>query len=250
MHIFYIKSLLSLVLIFFTLVALFTMFEIFGRTDKRFNAETLKKVHKLNGLLYVVLSLVIAFLCLDFIMKTRAEPSPRATFHAVFALAVFLLLALKISFIRVYRQYYGRAQMLGLLIALLTFGTVGLSGGYYLIVNGFGKGSAVLTKAGKPEEGAEKSSRFTVKTDAESIAKGKELYETKCNFCHDAYGSGTVVGPGHKGILKNPLLPVSKRPAIAENIAAQLSHPYRDMPSFSYLSESEVQSLIAYLNTL
>jgi len=44
MHIFYIKSLLSIVIIFFTLVALFTMFEIFGRTDKRFNAETLKKV--------------------------------------------------------------------------------------------------------------------------------------------------------------------------------------------------------------
>ncbi|MEW6418126.1 MAG: cytochrome c [Nitrospirota bacterium] len=58
------------------------------------------------------------------------------------------------------------------------------------------------------------------------------------------------MGPGHKGILKNPLLPVSKKPATPENIVHQLKKPYKDMPSFSYLSDTEVQNIIAYLNTL
>lgn len=250
MPVFYIKSLLSLVIIFSASVALFTMLEIFGRTDRRFNPEGLIKIHRLNGLLFGALSLVIAYLCLDFMARTQAELSSRASFHVVLALAVFLLLALKISFIRVYRQYFPHVRILGLLIALLTFGMVGVSGGYYLLVTGFGK-DRLVSMAPKPlEETAGSGSSSSIRTDAESIARGKILYETKCSFCHDAYSNEKGVGPGHKGILKSPLLPASRRPANPGNIAEQLRRPYRDMPAFSYLSDDELQSLIAFLNTL
>ena len=250
MHIFYIKSLLSLVIILLTFVALFTMFEIFGRADKRFNGERLKKAHKFNGFLFGALALVIAYFCLDFIVKTKAEPSPRAALHGVFALAVFILFMLKIVFVRIYRQYYGKAQTLGLLIALLTFGMFGTSGGYYLLVTGFGKESLIAGKLEQQKGVAPGTAHLVPRTDTESIAKGKELYESKCSFCHDAYSNGRIVGPGHKGLLKNPLLPISKKSATADNIANQMRNPYKDMPSFSYLSENEVQSLIAFLNTL
>ncbi|MEW6109544.1 MAG: cytochrome c [Nitrospirota bacterium] len=39
-------------------------------------------------------------------------------------------------------------------------------------------------------------------------------------------------------------------PATAENIANQIRNPYKDMPSFSYLSDEDIQNLIAFLNTL
>jgi mono/diheme cytochrome c family protein len=58
------------------------------------------------------------------------------------------------------------------------------------------------------------------------------------------------VGPGLKGLLKGPTLPKSKNPATAESIRFQLRQPMGVMPSFAYLTEDEMEDLIAYLNTL
>jgi hypothetical protein len=229
---------------------MFTMYEIFGRREKRFSIEKLKKVHRLNGIIFVLLYLVIAFICVDFILKTNAVPSLRALLHASFAIAVAIVLAIKVVILEIYRKFYNKVKILGILIVLLTFGMVGTSGIYYLIVTGFGKKSAPSETIEQTKEKVQAPLRFAVKTDAESIAKGKELYETKCHFCHDAYSNNAGVGPGHKAILKNPLLPVSKKPATPDNIANQLRYPYKDMPSFSYLSDNEIQNIIAFLNTL
>ncbi|MBI4847740.1 MAG: cytochrome c [Nitrospirae bacterium] len=103
-----------------------------------------------------------------------------------------------------------------------------------------------LQKAEQPLE----SIKRQIKTDTESIEKGKDLFDAKCRFCHYAYSTETIVGPGLMGILKNPELPVSKLPATPENIKMQLRKPFSTMPSFDYLPEKEVEDLIAYLNTL
>lgn len=244
MPIFLVKSLLAMPLFILTLFAMFTMFEIFGRAEKKYDIEKLKKLHRLNGSIYFLLYLLIAYFCLDFILNTKAEPSARATFHSIFALSVIILLFLKFSFVRIYRQFYGQVKTIGLLIALLTFGMIGTSAGYYLLITKLGTDIPVK----KVEE--REAPKVVVRTDSLSIERGKELYESKCYFCHDAFSTEWGVGPGHKGILKNPLLPVSKKPATPENAANQIKNPYRDMPSFSYLSEDDVLDLIAYLNTL
>jgi cytochrome c2 len=226
------------------------MYEIFGRREKRFNVEKLKKVHRINGTIFVLLYFVIAFICVDFLVKTNAVPSTRALLHAFFAIAVFVVLSTKVIILEIYRKFYNKVKILGILIVLLTFGMVGTSGIYYLIVTGFGKKSLTPEAIERTKERVQPPLRFAVRTDAESIAKGKALYETKCHFCHDAYSNNAGVGPGHRAILKNPLLPVSKKPATPDNIANQLRHPYKDMPSFSYLSDNEIQNIIAFLNTL
>ncbi len=92
--------------------------------------------------------------------------------------------------------------------------------------------------------------KVNLRTDAESISRGKELFNSKCSFCHYPNSTQTVVGPGLKEILKRDKLPASKRPATPENIMRQLKEPYKDMPSFSYLSDEEIENIIAYLNTL
>ncbi len=246
MPIFLIKSILSIPLLILTFFAIFTMFEVFGRLENRFDIERLKKLHRLNGKIYFLLYVIIAYFCIDFIINTKAEPSPRAAFHNIFALSVIILLFLKVSFVRIYKKFYNQVKTIGILIALLTLGMIATSAGHYLLITKFG--TAI------PEKRIEKTNleekRFFARFDSESIAKGKEMYESKCYFCHDAYSTEWGVGPGHKGILKNPYLPVSKRPATPENIAKQLIHPYKDMPSFSYLSDEDILNLIAYLNTL
>ncbi len=91
---------------------------------------------------------------------------------------------------------------------------------------------------------------IVLKTDKESIKAGKTLFMQKCEYCHDPYSTNTLGGPGLKGILKNPVLPVSKKPATPENIAGQMRHPLSKMPSFVYLDEDDVENIIAFLNTL
>ncbi|MBI5641793.1 MAG: cytochrome c [Nitrospirae bacterium] len=250
MQIFFFKSLLSVVVLVSVFVAMFTMFEMFGRTERRFDAERLRKIHRANGFMYLLLFFFISYLCLDFIVRTKAELSFRGAFHAVFSLAVLVLVFLKIAFNRFYRKYYSQVQILGLVVALLSFGVIGTSAGYYLLITKLGSDRSVGKAVEVRGEPMKAMSVLLVKTDSESIAKGKELYETKCYFCHDAYSIKAGVGPGHKGILKNPRLPVSGRPATPANVVQQLRTPFKDMPSYAYLSDEEMQNIIAFLLTL
>ncbi len=168
------KSLLSIVLFILALFAMFTMFEVFGKNGKIFDTEKLKKVHRVNGIVYSLFYLLIAYFCLDFILGTKAEPSPRAALHSVFALSVIILLALKVSFVRFYRQFYNQAKIIGVLIALLTFVMIGTSGGYYLLITKFGTDIPVKKVAASVEKAD--GAKLAVRTDTESIKNGKELF--------------------------------------------------------------------------
>ena len=254
---FFYKSILSLLMIPAAIVAMFTMFEIFGRDIIKYNVPRLKLAHRINGILYSIIFLFLTYLCLDFLIATKVELSSRVTFHSVFSLTIAILLGVKLSFIRIYKKYYGQARVLGLVIALTTFGMVGTSGIYYLLVSEFGTDNTVanamqsmLEKPSLTGENKVTSDNPLLNTDAESINRGKKLYEESCAFCHDPYSTNSLVGPGLKGILKNPTLPSSKRPSTPENITTQLKTPYKRMPSFSNLSQANVTDLISFLNTL
>jgi hypothetical protein len=236
---------------------LFTMFEVLGRTEKRFNMERLKKIHSISGWVYLIIFLFVSYHCLSFIISSRVELSSRGTFHSVFALAVLILFALKLLIKRIYTQFYNQVKVLGLLIVIFTFGIVGTSGGYYLLVTSFGtdatfdkimqykrKGTSTVMSYEK------ESAVFKIQTDSESIGRGKILFEEKCSLCHDADSTNTIVGPGLKGVLKNPRLPVSKRPSTPENVMVQLKKPFNRMPSFDYLSDEEIRDIISFLNTI
>ncbi len=250
MHPFLLKSLLSLVILASVLIGLLTAFEQFGRLDQKFNRNSLRKFHSANGILYLFLCLGLTYLCFGFLVKTKAEPSVRVMFHSLFAISVLLILCFKILVANIYRQFYAKLQAAGLILAFVSFCMISTSAGYYLLVTKFGTDIPVVVLADQRKTTGVEQTRMIAKTDPESIRQGKELYEDKCTFCHDPFSSKTLTGPGHKGILKNPLLPVSLKPATPENIDSQLRTPFKDMPSFSYLSADEVQRLIAYLNTL
>ncbi|TNF53876.1 cytochrome c [bacterium] len=102
----------------------------------------------------------------------------------------------------------------------------------------------------KGTSGGKSRTMIRIKEDQESIVQGKTLFDAKCSICHDANSTQTIVGPGLKGVLKKPRLPVSDRPATPENIRSQLKMPFNRMPSFEYLSDDEIHDIIAFLNTL
>jgi len=254
MSTFLLKSILSLILLLPTAAGMYTMFEIFGRGDRKNNIEALKKLHRTAGVFYLLVFAVVTFYCLKFIVVTKTELSIRATVHGTFSLAILVLLAVKVLYIRIYKQFYNQAKVFGLLIALLTFGAVGISAGHYLLVSEFGTDMSYdrliqfKEKAGRVKK--EESRKPSMTTAPGAIISGKNIFEEKCRTCHSAEDTETLVGPGLKGILKRPELPVSKLPATPENIRRQLRQPLSRMPSFDYLSEEEMDDIIAYLNTL
>jgi mono/diheme cytochrome c family protein len=250
MHIFLLKSLLSFFVIILTCVAMFTMFEVFGRQEKKYNVASLKKIHRINGYIFLFFFLFVSYLCIDFIVNTKADLPPRSAIHATLGLAIFILLFLKIIFVRFYKLYYNKVQVQGLLIAVLTFGLVGTSAGYYIAVSKFGLDKAVEKVMERNEEIPKKAGEIEITKDPESVKRGKEMYDSKCYSCHDPFTRATIIGPGHQGILKDPVLPVSRKDATPENIALQLRQPYNQMPSFAYLSDDEIADIIAFLHTL
>jgi mono/diheme cytochrome c family protein len=226
------------------------MFEVFGRSERKYDAVKLKKIHRINGIVYLLLFVLISFLCLDFIYSTKTELSPRASLHVMLALTIVVLFAIKIAIVKVYRQFYIKVQTIGLLIAVMTIVMVGMTGGYYLLISKFGTAGPVKSVKEEAPKDQSKKMSVTVRTDSESIKRGQELYDNKCSFCHDPHSNETIVGPGHKDLLKNPSLPVSKRETTPENIQRQIRKPFNEMPSFDYLSDEEVLDIIAFLNTL
>jgi mono/diheme cytochrome c family protein len=255
--IFFIKSILSVLLLLPAGYSTYTMFSMFGRNPDADRAKTLKRRHRAAGYLYAVFLLFIAYLCINFAMAARTEPSPRASLHILIAVSIAALLLVKLLFVRLFRRFYEQAKTIGTVIGVLTFVLVAISGGYYLSVSRFGRDRTVDRSASYAfrgpflavEQAIARSAR-AIRTDPGSIERGGVLFQARCSACHDPNSTRTIMGPGLQGLLKNPKLPVSGHPATAESIRFQLRQPLGRMPSFAYLSFDEVEDLIAYLNTL
>jgi hypothetical protein len=256
MTIFFLKSLLSLVLLLLAVYGVYTMLQVFGGADVQ-KVSRIKLRHKVSGYLYLLIVFLISYLCIGFAVASKAEPSPRAVVHIVLALSILTLLVIKVLFIRRFRQFYVQAKTIGLVIGVMSIVMIGISGGYFLTMTRFGQDRSVdksiyyrlqyplLTIARTSGPGAS-----SIRTDRLSIAQGRTLFAARCSTCHDPLSTRTIVGPGLKGLLKGPALPASKHPATAESIRFQLRQPMGNMPSFAYLTEDEMEDLIAYLNTL
>lgn len=255
MPFFVIKSLISFALLLCALGAAAAMFEIFGRTDKPRSVDRLKRLHRIAGGLYVLTFLALSVLCISYLARDHSELSPRVTFHVVLALAILALFMLKVSYTRLYRQFYNQAKAIGVVMTVATFVMVFLSGGYYLVASDFGAHRPAPPEGqsahgSPPSPSVEGSPRSAHAPDPGRSARGKLLFEEKCGFCHDAHGTRVVVGPGLKGLLRAPALPASKAPATLENVRRQLKKPSGRMPSFEHLSEEEISDLLAFLSTL
>ncbi len=257
MTIFFLKSSLSLLALVLSAYGMYTMFEIFGRGAAADQAVRLKRRHKTSGYIYVLLFVLVSYLCVGFLAASKAEFSSRTALHVLLALAIIALFIVKVLFVRRYRQFYAHARTIGTLLGILTVVLVGMSAGFYFTVSRFGldrtADKSVYYSLRGPFLAVRQvavPSAMEIRTDRLSIARGRTLFTSRCAACHDPSSTVTIVGPGLKGLLRNPVLPVSKRPATPESIRFQLRQPMGRMPSFAYLSEDEIADLIAYLNTL
>ena len=92
----------------------------------------------------------------------------------------------------------------------------------------------------------------TAPADDALVARGKQIYaESRCSLCHSIGGKGNPKGP-HDGV-GSKLKPEEIRQwlkdpeAMAKKAKATRKPP---MASFGYMSEGDLDALVAYLGTL
>jgi mono/diheme cytochrome c family protein len=241
---FYAKSIMSLVFLAAGVVAVISMLTLMGRAEKKMSGTALRRIHKTAGVIFFILTLVISYVCIKYVASFGGSLTVRPVFHSVLALALFIVLLLKIMIVRFYREFLRIVPTLGMIVFILAFLVVGTSAGYYFLKAGSASGQEPPAAEEVPEESEPKEA------SAGSAELGSALYEQNCAFCHYADKADSKLGPGLLGFMKAEKLPASGRAPTAENITKQLLEPVGTMPSFTSLTEKEIIDLIAYLETL
>jgi len=232
-----IKSILAIFFMLAAFMATFSMLTLMGKTERKASPTFLKRMHKGSGLVFIAFLLVLTYLCLRYWAKAGDQIWTRAVFHAVLSFAVIILLILKISIVRFYKQFLRFAPVIGMTVFTLSFVIFSISAGFFFL----------RTLCAKTTASEAPASQTIIAGDPE---KGALLFNRMCGFCHYADREESKQGPGLKNILKKEKLPASGRPATIENIKKQLKTPFIAMPSFSALTEQEIADLLAYLEKL
>lgn len=231
----YTKSIIAIFFLGFGLLAVVCMLTLMGRVERKISSTFLRRLHKITGAIFAVMYLVISYFCLHYVRMMGEGMSTRAVFHGVLALALFIVLAFKLSIVQFYRQFLRYVPGLGMTVFSLAFVVFFTSAGYFFLVKGG------VSEVEKPASEVEATA---------DTGRGQTLFDNQCSFCHYADRTESKLGPGLKGVLKGETLPVSGRPATPENIIQQLKNPYQNMPSFGSLSQQEIRELLAYLKSL
>jgi cytochrome c2 len=238
MSFFLFKSILATFFLFAAIIAVISMLSLMGKTGRKTSDKLLRKMHKSSGFVFTGLLLVISYFCLKYWAMVGDQLSTRAVMHIVLSLALIIILILKLSIVRFYKQFLKFVPVMGIIVFVLSFMVFSTSAGFFFL-------RTLSAQAESPE-----ISKPSQTPPHGNVEKGAALFKSKCVSCHFANKEENKHGPGLKNVLKKENLPFSKRPASVENIKKQLKTPFLTMPSFVSLSQQEIADLIAYLKTL
>jgi len=80
--------------------------------------------------------------------------------------------------------------------------------------------------------------------------RGRDVFETSCAICHNAYKKEPLQGPPLVGMFRKQALP-SGMPATDEHVRDTIVTGRRNMPPFNaVLNEKQIEDLMAFLHTL
>jgi hypothetical protein len=209
-----------------------------GKQEKKENPAKQKKIHKISGIIFSLLLVALAALGYLYWVKAGDQISLRATFHAVLALGLIILLFIKILITTKYKKFLTYAPTLGLILFSLTFIVFSTSAGIYIL-------RSALTASDIP-----KAAEIQEPQVQGNLEQGRILFAGKCSSCHNSDSEESTFGPGLLGVMKKDKLPSSGRQATWENIYLQLKQPKGPMPAFPDLSDSELADLQVFLQSL
>jgi cytochrome c2 len=105
------------------------------------------------------------------------------------------------------------------------------------------------TVAGAMGQTASKKSPHPSASASTSLARGKGLYDARCEICHFSASTAKKIGPGLKGMgTRGKFADGSK--VDDDKLRRWIVKGGKNMPGFADLNADEVRDLIAYLKTL
>jgi hypothetical protein len=113
------KTWLSLVMILLGMFEFWLAMKVFGKKPPSPKAKALLKLHRILGyvfLAYLIGIMIIGFVLFNIFSQVGIEFSSRVIIHIALAMIIFILLVLKIIFIRAYRQYRPIVPALGIMV--------------------------------------------------------------------------------------------------------------------------------------
>ncbi|MBD3414855.1 MAG: c-type cytochrome [Candidatus Aminicenantes bacterium] len=238
MSLFLFKSMLAVVFFAAAVTAVISMLTLMGRQEKKISSKGLRQIHRAAGYTFFIFLIGISIICIHYVAKVGDALSFRAFTHSVLALALFVILVLKMSIVRFFKGFLKIAPQLGMMVFVLAFLVFSTSAGFFFLMTF----SSVKSQ--------EETSMQTPVSENGPIERGTTLFQNKCMSCHYPDKEKNKSGPGLKNLFQKEKLPFSNKPVTEANVLGQLQRPALVMPSFPSLSEQEQADLIAYLKTL
>jgi mono/diheme cytochrome c family protein len=89
------------------------------------------------------------------------------------------------------------------------------------------------------------------KVDAAAVARGKEVFQSKCSTCHYDTSDAKKIGPGLKGIGKRGTFTVNNNKVTDESLKTWIENGDSLMPPFKdVIEDAQIKDVIAYVKTL
>lgn len=137
------KTYVSAGLVFLALFEFWTAMRVFGRSTPDPRARLLLRMHRIAGYIFLVYFAWISWVCVDIMGRLASSGGyhldPRGFYHGFLAITLFVLLLLKISFIRMRTKYRSHARLIGIVLVVGTIVLWGIAGWMFLILMGGAK---------------------------------------------------------------------------------------------------------------
>lgn len=135
------KTYISFGLVILALFEFWTAMSVFGdKKERAKNPKLLLNIHRITGYLFAAYFIWISWVCVDLMEKLYAAGNyaldARNLSHAALAIALVIILGLKVAFIRRYRNYRPYVPLLGVILVSGTLLLWAISGWMYLIITG------------------------------------------------------------------------------------------------------------------
>jgi hypothetical protein len=137
MSLYLLKTGIAVVFVISGLTAFLSMMTLMGRAEKAGDPVRFRKVHRGSGLAFSILLLPLIVLGAKFWAEAGDFLSIRAGFHVVLAIAFVVLLILKITIVRVYRNFLKYVPALGMIIFTLAVIVFAISAGFTVVMKIF-----------------------------------------------------------------------------------------------------------------
>ncbi len=162
-------SLLAISLLIIGIVAVTLILILLGKIKAIQRPGFFRWGHRIAGYIFTVLYLFMCVVMFQKFTGNSAALSAKDAIHAYLGIAIFPMIVAKICIVRLFKKYYLRLPVYGMIVMVSAFMTVTLSAGYFMISTA--------------------RSQYIILSDKGRLVKvnvnaGRKVVQQKCSTCH------------------------------------------------------------------